>query len=368
MASFDHTHYVPFLKGKAGEFAALAQLSVDQRQPLTPLIDVPPERVKFFKGGQFQIETVEKALAGYAEQIAEAWGSVDHCFVDLGGFDPDHRMDDGRHPLTAFFEDARAAGIAPIPVTGIDRDRPQLDAVREVCTTWRLGAAIRLRRPELQKNGEQLREVLPKLLALIDQQPHQIDLVLDFGELLKSQVTEVEQEARSVIASFPFLDEWRSLTLCSGAFPSQISDFVGTQSSGERPRRDFNLWQRLMKSGAPLSRLPAFGDCGVAAADWPSAFNPMEMNPSCKIIYASDEEWLIEKGRSFRDYGGEQYRTLAAQVKARPGFLTASHCQTEKKVIDCAANRGGTGGLKEWVTAATRHHIEVVSRQLASLP
>lgn len=367
MASFDYTHYVPFLKGKAGEFAALAQLSVEQRQLLTPLIDVPPERVKFFKGGQFQIETVEKALAGYAAQIADAWGSLDHCFVDFGGFDPEHRMDNGRHPVTAFFDDARVATIAPIPVTGIDRDRPQLDAVKEVCMTWRLGAAIRLRRPELRRNSERLREVLPKFLALIDQRPHQIDLLLDFGELLKSQMAEIEQEARSAIASLPFLDEWRSLTFCSGAFPAQISDFIGTQSSGERPRRDFSVWQSLLSS-EPVSRLPAFGDYGVAAADWPSAFNPMEMNPSCKIIYATDEEWLIEKGRSFRDYGGGQYRTLAAQVKARPGFLTASHCQTEQKVIDCAANRGGTGGLKEWVTAATRHHIEVVSRQLASLP
>ena len=364
MAAQAEPNYVPFLKGKAGEFKALAQLSVDQRQALTPLIDVPPEKVEF-SGEGIIIKTVDEALKGYAAKIAEAWGSVDHCYVDIAGFDPDLRLDGGRHPLTAFFADAKEANLAAIPVTGLDRDGPQLEATGGVCKAWRLGVAIRLHRPELS-DPDRLVEVLPKFLRLLDQEPRQVDLLLDFGELLKSEGQTIEDGARAAIGALPFLRDWRSLVLCTGAFPGEVSRFIKTQRSGKRPRRDWNLWQRLASSNDALPRVPAFGDCGVAGADWGSPFNPLEMNPSCKIIYATDEEWVIVKGRSFRDFGGDQYRGLAAQMRAREEFLKEGHCLTEKKIIDCAAGKGGTGNLEQWVTAATRHHIEVVTQQLAS--
>lgn len=364
MAVQADTNYLPFLKGKSGEFKALAQLSVDQRQALTPLIDVPPEKVEFFQEG-IVIRTVDEALKGYATKLAEAWGSVDHCYVDIAGFDPDLRLDDGRHPLTAFFADAKEASLAAIPVTGLDRDGPQLEAIEGIYKAWRLGVAVRLRRPELS-DPDRLAEVLPKFLRLLGQEPRQVDLLLDFGELLMSEVQTIEIEARAAIEALPSLRDWRSLVLCTGAFPAELSRFIKTQASGKRPRRDWSLWQRLASSNDALPRVPSFGDCGVAGADWGSPFNPLEMNPSCKIIYATDEEWVIVKGRSIRDFGGDQYRGLAAKMMAREEFLKAGHCPAEKKIIDCAAGRGGTGNLEQWVTAATRHHIEVVTQQLAS--
>ena len=39
---FDHRHYVPILKGKMGEYTALAELRDEQKDSLTPLIEVPP--------------------------------------------------------------------------------------------------------------------------------------------------------------------------------------------------------------------------------------------------------------------------------------------------------------------------------------
>jgi len=366
VASFGDTHYVPFLKGKAAEFDALRQLPANRRESLTPLIDVPPEAVEFHPGGSFQIATVEKSLDGYAGRLAAAWGATGHCFIDIAGFHPDSRLSGGRHPITAFFADARGAELSPIPVTGPDRDRAQVDAVKAVCDRWRLGVAIRVRRPQLREPAL-LAQRLETLLRALSLEPADADLLLDFGELLRGNVAEVEAEAIAGLAALPRIEKWRSLTLCSGAFPAEISSFVGTDESGERPRRDFDLWLRLCESSS-LPRLPSYGDCTVAPADWSAPFNPMEMNPSCKIVYATDDEWLIEKGRSIRNHGGGQYRVLAGKMKRRPGFLAPAHCQTEKKIIDCAAGRGGTGGLRQWLTAATRHHLEVVSRQLASLP
>ena len=99
------THYYPFLKGKAGELKALANLPRKQRELLTPLLDVPPEDIKFERVGDhkaIQIDTVEEALDGYAAKIAQAWGPLDICLVDLAGFHPGLRLSGGVHPVTAF--------------------------------------------------------------------------------------------------------------------------------------------------------------------------------------------------------------------------------------------------------------------------
>ncbi len=364
MTPSDHAGYVPFLKGKRGEFRALAQLNFEQRQMLAPLIDVPPEKVEFFPDEVFQIDTVDQALDGYAAKVAETWGQLDTCFVDLAGFDPALRMADGRHPLTAFFADARAADLAAVPVTGPSRDAAQLEAVEQIVEVWRLGAAVRLHRPELSE-PEHLAERLARLLRIIGQQPSQVDLLLDFGELLKSEAGAIEAQARAAILALPDVQDWRSLVLCTGAYPEAVR--IETNSSGELPRHDWMLWRRLISATDDLPRIPTFGDYGVSAADWGDPYNPLVMTPACKIIYATEEDWVMVKGSSVEN-GYEQYRDLAAQVKARGEFLTKDHCQGEEKIIECAAGRGGVGNLETWVTVATRRHIEVVSRQLTSLP
>jgi hypothetical protein len=365
VSSTPDTRYVPFLKGKAGEIKALGQLEVEEREALTPLIEVPPRKITFTESGEI-IETVDKTLKGYAARLAEAWGKIDSCFIEIDQFAPGVRLEDGRHPLTAFFTDAKAVDLAGIPVTGLDRDDAHLEAVKAVCRKRRGGVAIRLRHPEMQTPAA-LAERLPGFLESIEQGAEQVDLLLDFGELLVSQVTEVEAAARATILALPDLGTWRSVVLCSGAFPAQISQFIKPGKSGKRPRRDWSLWRRLIESPEPLPRLPAFADYGVTGAEWGPPFNPRTMNPACKIVYADDKEWAIVRGHSFRDHGGGQYRQLAAQMKARDEFLGKDHCSTEEKILDCAAGRGGTGNLEQWVTAATRHHIEVVSNQLASL-
>ena len=39
---FNHTHYVPTLKGRAGEYGALQAMTAEVKAALTPLIEIPP--------------------------------------------------------------------------------------------------------------------------------------------------------------------------------------------------------------------------------------------------------------------------------------------------------------------------------------
>jgi hypothetical protein len=362
------THYYPFLKGKAGELKALASLPRERRELLTPLLDVPPEDVKFERVGDFksiQIDTVEEALQGYAAKVARAWGPLDTCLVDLAGFHPDLRLAGGVHPLSAFFVDAKAADLAAIPVTGLERDAAQVRAVRDVCAEWRLGAAIRLRGPALI-DPDSLPEALPRLLERIGLGADQVDLLVDCGTLIKSNLGEIAAAARRIITELPGLRDWRSLVFCSGAYPFELGSLVKKNRTGELPRRDWQLWQGLISAASAPLRLPAFGDYGATRADWPSAFDPTEMSISAKIVYTTDEDWVVVKGEKLAN-DPAQYHVLARRLRQHPSFLAAEHCSSEARIIECAEETGGPGNSETWVTVATRHHLEVVTRQLTSL-
>lgn len=362
------THYYPFLKGRDGEFRALEGLTVEQREPLTPLIDVPPPSIKFERVDEvkwIQIATVDEALDGYAAKIVKAWGQVDPCLVDLAGFDPADRLASGEHPLKGFFSEAWNVGLAAVPVTGLDRDPAQIQAVREVISGRPLGAAIRLRGPALAQ-ADGLASALRELLDQLGKEPPEIDLLLDFGEVIKTRVAETAAAVPRVIEALPAVQEWRSLVLCTGAYPAELGSFVGKNETKELPRRDWELWRQLMTSPGGLSRLPSFGDYGIARADWLSPFDPTEMSISGKIVYTSSEDWVITKGEKLTT-NPLQFHELAQRLRGHPLFLSESHCPSEAQIIRCAEGVGGPGNLRVWMTIGTRHHLEIVTGQLASL-
>jgi hypothetical protein len=90
------------------------------------------------------------------------------------------------------------------------------------------------------------------------------------------------------------------------------------------------------------------------------------MSVSAKVIYTAEDQWVVVKGLEKVKKNGPQYHGLCRRLKERPEFLKVSHCESEAKILRCADDDGGPGGSKEWVTVATRHHLEMVSRQLAN--
>lgn len=365
--SSEPASYVPFVKGKAGEFEALEQLGVEQRESIIPLFDVPPEKVSFEMVEDekvIQIETVDEALEGYALRVAKAWPATHECYVDLAGFDPELRLAGGVHPVTRFFGDATE--LTAIPVTGLERDAAQVEAVKQICSTWRLGAAIRLRHSALTRPA-QLANNLHRLARRLELDRPCLDLLVDFGELVKGNIEETEAAARAVIEAIPDLSSWRRLVFATGAFPFELGTQVGAEETKALPRYDWELWQRLAFSSKPLPRVPTYGDYGATYADWKEAFDPITMSVSAKVVYTTEDDWVVAKGLEKVKKNGPQYYRLCQRLKERPEFIEADHCESEVKILRCAENIGGPGGSKEWVTVATRHHIEMVSRQLASL-
>jgi Beta protein len=104
---FTERHYVPALRWRQGEFGALAELRQNQKDALTPLIDVAPIAWDFEEDRPSR--EIDAHLSRIPTQMAASWGTLAPLFVDMGLIDPALRMVSGEHPLFALFE--RLSGL-----------------------------------------------------------------------------------------------------------------------------------------------------------------------------------------------------------------------------------------------------------------
>src|SRR5438067_9072130 len=139
---FDDRHYVPILKGREGEYAALRELQPKDRDWLTPLIEVPPIPWDFVN--EAPDKSLDKHLANVPEKLFGAWGRTKPVFVDLLWVPPAERMPSGSHPLTYVFDGLRKLGVAAIPVTAPERDTDYQTAIKQAIAADQRGACIRI--------------------------------------------------------------------------------------------------------------------------------------------------------------------------------------------------------------------------------
>ncbi|MGD0236487.1 MAG: hypothetical protein ABSC55_18355 [Syntrophorhabdales bacterium] len=116
---FGYKHYVPILKGKEGEFRALALLAPSVRRKITPFIDVP--RVDIDIRTNKPKDPIHVYLEKKVEKIRKFWGTDQELFVDVFDLDLNLRTPKGSHFLEFLFSQLRANSIRAIPVIGLDR-------------------------------------------------------------------------------------------------------------------------------------------------------------------------------------------------------------------------------------------------------
>jgi hypothetical protein len=106
---FDHTHYVPILKGKEGEYLALKDLTIIAKDGLTPLIEIPSIPYDF--ENDRPAKTIDEHLEKVVQKIKTCWGEGRTLFVDFGLIPPSEIMSDGTQPLKSIFDAARDEGF-----------------------------------------------------------------------------------------------------------------------------------------------------------------------------------------------------------------------------------------------------------------
>ena len=172
----DHKHYVPILRWKRAERVALSRLYEPDREGLTPLIELIP---RDFSGNSPTDDIVRRK----ADEVLEHWGHS-RFFADLGHLGPSLRTASGEHPLALLGHEARSRELRMVPVTALRRSHVHQVSVAELVATDNLGVCIRvplenLRQPRFPTD-------LRDLLTLLDLPPEQVDLLLDFRDIVMS--------------------------------------------------------------------------------------------------------------------------------------------------------------------------------------
>lgn len=363
---FDQKHYVPILKAKGGELRALKEASTTVRRSLTPLLEAPDVSTKPGEDDPVPTKSDEAHVLKVAKEIGKCWGSDRRVFIDGFYIEQKPKLADGREPAGALLDHLRDEGVRTIPVTGLDRVGDYDAAIKAAIDKDERGVCIRLWEPDLE--SDDLENQLASLVKFLGVKADAADLLIDFGPKVPPRSTIIP-----LVNAIPKLTEWRSLTLASSSFPSDMSE-VAQFTTVELDREEWTNWTHTRSRAPKLMRMPTFSDYGINHPVLPKV-DPWMMRASANIRYTSNTTYLIAKGEALprakdkvqRESAKEQYPKLAKMIIKHPAWCGPEFSWGDGYIQDCA-NKECVGGGREWRAVGTSHHLAFVVQQLASLP
>ena len=351
--------YVPVLKGRAGEFGALQTLPDHVRAELSPVLEVPP--VPWDYALDEPAKSLDAHLSAVVPKISKCWGN-NLAWLDLIWISADDRLEDGRHPLAAIFNEARAKDLKLVPTTGLWRDEAYQAAVRESCGVDRRGVGVRVQLVDFEDLAAGYQSV-GELLASLNCSPENTDLILDLGPVGPDSSAAVLVAVMAILQNLPNVARWRSLVLIGGSFPQNLVGLAPDYISSIT-REEWRLWRALRQRANVVRRLPTFGDYGVAHPE-PSEVDPRIMSPSASIRYTATDNWIVLKRRSLRVHGFEQFHEVCGVLIERPEYSGREFSWGDDHIWKCAHRQDGPGNLTTWRKVGTSHHLVFVTGDLA---
>ncbi len=351
-------HYAPILKGKEGEYRALAELDDQQKSRVVPIIEIPP--IPYDHEAEAPSKTMGQHLQGMPEKIAAARGFSLPIYLDASLLDDEDQMPGGSHPADYLLRRLSEIGILCMPVVGPGHSGPYVEATRSIVDRDGRGACLRLAADDLEDPDERI----SSLLSALSIQPADVDLLIDLGWMTEAQVQHFYITLRSLIASLPSIAAWRSLVFAASSFPLNLSQF-SANSTNYVHRSEYAVWRQMLETSGRFARIPSFGDYGISHPDWVDV-DPRIQQMSAGLRYTTDEQWLVFKGRGVKRYGYEQSHDICQRLISMPEYSGEDFSWGDDWIMKCANREVQSGNATTWRKAGTNHHLAFVTRQLAS--
>ncbi len=202
--------YIPILKAKESELLALRNISPARQTQMIPLIEIQ------------DIEKDEQ-LSRLNRRIMRSWNLTLPIFVDVDSNFLINSPLNATNALTNIISETREKGYHTIPVTGVNRGEDYQQAIRiliqelnEVC--------IRLKNLDIGNTTQMINNVT-ELVKSLGLKHENLDIVIDFGAFLPSQIGTFVNAATNTINGLPLLEGWRSITIAGTSFPDSLSSF-----------------------------------------------------------------------------------------------------------------------------------------------
>lgn len=357
-----HHHYVPVLKWKRAEQAALHTLAPPAKSALTPLLEIVSIPADLDSGDQ--TKTLEEHVDPAINKIPIAWGTADPFFLDPAQVAGDLSAT-GMDGANYVFSEAHQLALPFVPVTGVYR--PVTEQAAAVAHKHH-GLCLRVTHDDITQPG--LAADIAAFMTTNKLNGQDVDMVIDIGAIYGQSSLVVSAAFTIAMQAVPNLTAWRTLTVVASAFAENMG-VVPTLGSMTIERSEWLAWASLYGRRAQtqqIPRLPTFGDYGIQHPTGVEGYDPRYMPMSAAIRYTLTDRWLLIKGQSTKTVSASiQFPRLAAQLIAHRSFYGAQHCSGCAEANACAGGAPGKGSPEAWRRIGTSHHLAVTTGQLASL-
>ena len=289
--------YVPILRTKAGEAAALENLNAAQKDRIFPVFNVS-----------------EDPPATFATMMIKAWAQRPMALDGLYNLN----FTGSSAAFVALFHQLGQGGIPIIPAIECAGPPPNLGMAQPLIGTYGQGLVVKA--------------TLAQIGTVSQWVQHQgwnnaiVDLVIDAGH--------IGQFAPAVIASLVVNQcnqhvsaaaGWRSVSFVGASVPRDFGALpIGLTKV---PRVEWTAWQAIH----PLVHLPMnYGDYGIAHPDLEEPPGYVMANATVSVKYTVDDHWLAIKGRQIGGANGipmpQQYHEHAQLLVNNPQFGGVPNC------------------------------------------
>ncbi|MEZ4194925.1 MAG: beta family protein [Candidatus Paceibacterota bacterium] len=361
--------YVPILRWRPAEIAAVEKLFPKDRGKITPLIEfIMPAPTIDKETREVKKTPKEKfleTLPNIATSLLKSCGR-EPVFIDVHLLDSDLRATSFKEILSASSElDLFSIPVTyVIPVTSTNADTE----TRGIAVTYAKesghGLCIRIDRSHLE--DKDLSRHITEFVEVNKLDINNLDLLVDL------RIIDGGTDATDIVSKLsllPKLKEWRSFIVSGGAFPKDLTNF----NSGEvhqLDRLDWKLWNNIRD--AITSRTPFFSDYTTQHP----VYEYVAAIGSASIRYTDDEKWYIFRGKKpghidrktgIKGPGREQYIGHAQTLVKRDFYKqdTYSFGDTEVSRIASPANTK-PGSPTTWLTISINHHLTLAANQTSN--
>jgi len=379
-------HYVPILKWKRAEQSALQALGNEEKNVITPLIElvmptvpltkkVGKENVKK-KPEEIFTEIVnnfrDKRIKEIPEEILHSWGTkpvfLDFTLLYNG---TQLKIDS----LNEIVSEGTNRGLKIIPILNLNDDSKIKEAIASVSKKHAQGICLRVAPSDLEST-ETLNKKIDVFLKDFNMSRKNIDLLIDIKQIKENggkylHFMNASQRIKNLI-------EWRNYIFASGAFPENLSECKLDEPTS-LPRFDWQNWLRYIKE-KNLARNPIYADYTIRNPIFSEALQ--YYNPTPSIKYTLENDWLVLKGKMHQN---EHYLVNAKLLVEDmtdsfrgEGFSWGDKNIAEKAkyyhqyVRDVKSGKlkqgKGTGRNTDWIAWGINHHLILVLNQIDNLP
>ncbi|TSD06297.1 MAG: hypothetical protein Greene07147_156 [Parcubacteria group bacterium Greene0714_7] len=362
--------YVPILRWRPAEMAALERLFPDDRENVTPLIEfimpgpsIDKETRKVTKTPRDKFLEI---LPNVTKDLLKSCGKTP-TFIDVHLLDGDIRASSLEQILSSSSElDLFSVPVTYIiPVTSTSADMETRTVAVNYAKSSGHGLCIRIDKSHLKE--AKFSSHITDFVKANKLDVENTDLLVDLRVIEKeTDITEIVRQ----LTQLPDLKKWRSFIVSGGVFPKDLSAFTAGEVH-PLERLDWKLWKAVREAG--LIRMPFFSDYTIQHP----FYEYVAAIGSASIRYTADDKWWIFRGKipglinrktKEKGPGREQYIGHAQTLIKRDFYKKKEYSFGDGEIARIAApGNEKPGSPTTWLTIGINHHLTLVARQASNL-